>query len=61
MVKGNIHQREIVLESLCTHTTGLKCYLIKWFYNHLKKIINSGHLVLVHQLKKGAVCKEYTH
>lgn len=53
MVKGNIHQREIVLESLCTHTTGLKCYLIKWFYNHLKKNNKLGTFGTCTSIKKG--------
>lgn len=57
MVKGNIHQREIVHESpsdelgLYTIRLSVKCYKInEKIYNHIKK---SEHWVLVHQLKEG--------
>lgn len=56
MVKGNIHQREIVHESpsvelgLYTIRLSVKCYKInEKIYNHIKK---SEHSVLVHQLKE---------
>lgn len=63
MVKGNIHQREIVHESpsvelgLYTIRLSVKCYKInEQIYNHIKKI---EHSVLVHQLKEVYLWRVY--
>lgn len=59
MVKGNIHQREIVHESpsvelgLYTIRLSVKCYKI----NHIKKIRTFGTCT---SIKRGFICGEYT-
>lgn len=65
MVKGNIHQREIVHESpsvelgLYTIRLSVKCYKInEKIYNHIKKKIRTFGTCT--SIKRGFICGEYT-